>query len=52
MALKLALKKKIGPYREPDKRREFYQKDLGTLVRAGFDYDTALDILRYNPEDE
>lgn len=44
-ALAFAKKKKIGPYREPEKRAEFRQKDLGALVRAGFDYDTALQVL-------
>ena len=44
-ALAFARKKKIGPYREQEKRAEFRQKDLGALVRAGFDYDTALQVL-------
>lgn len=47
MALKLAEKKKIGPYRTPETRREFRQKDMGTLVRAGFDYDVVTDVLNY-----
>ena len=51
MALKLALKKKIGPYRDKQKRREFYQKDMGVLVRAGFDYDTVSEVLKYEPEE-
>lgn len=46
-ALALAKKKKIGPYREAEKRAEFKQKDLGTLLRAGFDYDTVLQVLSY-----
>ncbi len=52
MALKLAKKKKIGPYRQKEARREFYQKDMGALVRAGFDYDVACDVLKYEIEDE
>lgn len=47
MALKLAKKKKIGPYRPQELRREFKQKDMGTLVRAGFDYDTITEVLNY-----
>lgn len=45
-ALKLAKKKKIGPY-EPDaqKRKERRNKDLAVLLRAGFDYDIALKVL-------
>ena len=42
-------KKKIGPFRDTEnKRQEFYQKDLGTLVRAGFNFDIAKDILDSN----
>ena len=52
MALKLARRKKIGPFRAPELRREYRQKDLGTLVRAGFDYDIACQVLEYNPEEE
>ncbi|MBR4106524.1 MAG: RecX family transcriptional regulator [Alphaproteobacteria bacterium] len=45
-AMKLAKKKKIGPF-EPDeaKRRERRSKDLAILVRAGFDYDVAVKVL-------
>lgn len=45
MALKLAKKKRIGPYRTEELRAEFRQKDMGTLVRAGFDYDMVLKVL-------
>lgn len=45
-ALHFCLKKKIGPYRENnEKRKEFRQKDLGTLVRAGFDYGVAVKVM-------
>lgn len=43
-ALRLAKKKHIGPYRE-ELRKEFRQKDMGTLIRAGFDYDIVTDVL-------
>lgn len=52
MALKLARRKKIGPFRAPELRREYRQKDLGTLVRAGFDYDIACQVLEFSPEEE
>ena len=52
MALKLAKRKKIGPYRAKEARREFRQKDMGVLVRAGFDYDTVCEVLNYTPEEE
>lgn len=46
MAFKLAKKKKIGPFRlDGESRRENRQKDLGVLVRAGFDYDIACEVL-------
>lgn len=41
-----ARKKRIGPYRESEeKRAEYRQKDMGTLLRAGFDYDTVSELL-------
>jgi len=46
MALKLLKRKKIGPFRPDEKQRRLNrQKDLGTLVRAGFDFDTAVEAL-------
>lgn len=51
MALKLAKKKKIGPYRPAESRREFRQKDMGILVRAGFDYDVVVEVLNYETPD-
>ena len=45
-ALRLAKKKRIGPFRaDEESRRENRQKDMGTLVRAGFGYDTAQKIM-------
>ena len=52
MALKLAKRKKIGPFRAPEQRHEHRQKDLSALVRAGFDYDIACQVLEYNPQEE
>ncbi|MBR3676277.1 MAG: regulatory protein RecX [Alphaproteobacteria bacterium] len=52
MALKLAKRKKIGPYRDAASRREYRQKDMGTLVRAGFDYDVVCEVLNYSPDEE
>ncbi|MBQ9272063.1 MAG: regulatory protein RecX [Alphaproteobacteria bacterium] len=50
MALKLAKRKKIGPYRPSETRREFRQKDMGTLIRAGFDYDVVCEVLDFTTE--
>ncbi len=45
-ALLFAQKKKIGPFRESEaKREEYKQKDLASLVRAGFSFDVAKDVL-------
>ena len=46
LALNLAKKKRIGPFRQNDEERHAYrQKDLATLVRAGFDYDVSQRVL-------
>lgn len=52
MALKLAKRKKIGPYRAAESRREFRQKDMATLVRAGFDYDVVCEVLNREAEED
>ena len=52
MALRLAKRKKIGPYRTAETRREFRQKDMGILVRAGFDYDIVCEVLDYVADEE
>lgn len=51
LALKLARKKKIGPYcQNIDIRKERRSKDLAVLVRAGFDYDIAIKVLDMEEE--
>ncbi len=46
MAMKLAKKRKIGPFRpDEESRRENRQKDMGILIRAGFDYDVVCEVL-------
>ncbi|MBR2299875.1 MAG: regulatory protein RecX [Alphaproteobacteria bacterium] len=51
-ALKLAKKRKIGPFRQnDDERKENRQKDMGILLRAGFDYDVVCDILGQSLDD-
>jgi regulatory protein len=34
-------KRKLGPYRTPEKRDEYRHKDLATLARQGFSFDIA-----------
>ena len=50
MALKLAKKKHIGPFRQGEDKADFYQKDLAVLARAGFDYDVAKKVMDFEPE--
>lgn len=52
MAKALAKRKKIGPFRPQEQQKEFRQKDMAALVRAGFDYDVVCQVLEYTPEDE
>ncbi len=52
VALNFARKKKIGRFRENKiSQAENRQKDLATLVRAGFDYDIAKDVVYEFDED-
>jgi len=45
-ALKLARKKRIGPYSATQEiRKERKSKDLAVLLRAGFDYDVVMKVL-------
>ena len=53
MALMLAKKKKIGPYRKDNESREANrQKDLTMLIRAGFDYEVAREVINQDIYDE
>lgn len=53
MALNFARRKKIGPFRsDSEMRKTCRQKDLGTLVRAGFDYETAMSVIDVENADE
>ena len=46
MALKLAKRKKIGPFRPNEEARKLNrQKDMAALIRAGFDYDVVAEIM-------
>ena len=51
LALRLAKKKKIGPFRDEEKRLDFKQKDMAALVRAGFDYDVVIRVLESDGEE-
>lgn len=50
--LNFARKKKIACFRmNEDVKKEMRQKDMGVLVRAGFDYDLVLRVLDYQIEE-
>jgi len=45
-AWRYAKRRRLGPFHRPgDDRKELWQKDLGSLARAGFSYDIASHIL-------
>ncbi len=44
-AMRLAKKKKIGPFRAEEARKEFWQKDAGVLLRAGFEFEVVKRVL-------
>jgi regulatory protein len=44
-AAALARRRRLGPYRLPEQRADFRQKDLGTLARAGFGRTIAEQVL-------
>lgn len=44
-AKKMVRKKKLGIYRPQNIRQDYYKKDLATLARAGFSYETAVSAL-------
>ncbi len=43
-AITLAKRRRIGPFRKQD-RRDFRQKDMAILARAGFSYEVAIKII-------
>jgi regulatory protein len=45
-ACALARRRRLGPYRTPDKRADFREKDLASMARAGFGLNLARRVLR------
>jgi regulatory protein len=50
-AIALVRRRSLGPYRDPERRADFFQKDLGSLARAGFDRGTAHKVLKAEDPD-
>jgi regulatory protein len=44
-AAALARRRRLGPYRDNEVRKELYEKDLTALARAGFSYDIAKQVV-------
>ena len=51
-AVKLARKRRLGPFRLPEKRAEMRAKDMAALARSGFDFDTARRVIDADSVDE
>jgi regulatory protein len=47
----LIRRRRLGPYRLPERREEYRQKDLATLARAGFGIDMARRALQVSDVD-
>jgi regulatory protein len=45
-ACALVRRRRLGPYRAPDKRADWQQKDMASLARAGFRLDLARRVLK------
>lgn len=51
-AVKLARRRRLGPYADPAKREERHDKDLSILARSGFSYDMAQRVIDAENADE
>ncbi len=45
-AIKVCKRRRIGPYRPDANKEMFFNKDIGVLARAGFSYDTSIQVLK------
>lgn len=44
-AIRLAQRRRLGPFAPPEKRADCRRRDLGVMVRAGFSYDIAQAVI-------
>jgi len=51
-AVKLARKRRMGPFCDPAKRAELHDKHLATMARSGFSYDMAQRVIDAEDADE
>ena len=50
-AIKICKKKRIGPARTEDNRPLFYKKDISSLARNGFDFETSKKVMNISKDD-
>ncbi|MEQ8193133.1 MAG: RecX family transcriptional regulator, partial [Rhodospirillales bacterium] len=50
-AIRLARRRRLGPYRPPANREKYRDKDLGVLARAGFSFGLARKIVEAEDEE-
>jgi len=51
-AIKLARRRRLGPYADPAKREEKKDRDLAAMARSGFSYDMARRVIECEDTDE
>jgi len=51
-AIKLARRRRLGPYADPAKREDKKDRDLAAMARAGFSYDMARRVVECDDKDE
>lgn len=51
-AIKLARRRRLGPYADPAKREESKDKHLAAMARSGFSYDMAQRVIECDDKDE
>jgi regulatory protein len=44
-AIAFAKRRRLGPFRDPTTRQDRHQRDLASLARAGFNYETARKVI-------
>jgi regulatory protein len=50
-ALALARRRRLGPFRAPERRQAMRDKDMASLARAGFAWDIVRQVFETEPED-
>ncbi|MEG3617202.1 regulatory protein RecX [Magnetovibrio sp. PR-2] len=51
-AIKLARRRRLGPFADPDKREANSEKHLAAMARSGFSYDMAKRVIECDDKDE